>query len=312
MGYKLGSFNMYKFQAYRSDDEIKKDLDGIANIISSEKFDVIAMQEVFDSKPMDMIISRLGRMNYAGAWGKPNARSVQAAEGFAFIWNKRRIGLAESLTASGKRVYEPRIYQQYRVDRKAGQRDLVRDPFYGRFKPLNANFELRIINAHVMFSSGGSEDETMARLSDVAMRRNELDILIRSILARENTMRYGNNLPAYTVLLGDYNLNLNREWTNGPYLQEVVEITDGNYTYRMRTVQDQLTTLKSKSKLNPDELVRGFANNYDHFTYDEDRFSDLRPKIRKIDTVRKYCDDDFERHRKEISDHTPISMEINL
>ena len=24
MGYKLGSFNMYKFQAYRSDDKVKK------------------------------------------------------------------------------------------------------------------------------------------------------------------------------------------------------------------------------------------------------------------------------------------------
>ena len=37
MGYKLGSFNMYKFQAYRSDDKIKKDLDKIANIINIQK-----------------------------------------------------------------------------------------------------------------------------------------------------------------------------------------------------------------------------------------------------------------------------------
>jgi hypothetical protein len=32
MAYKLGSFNMYKFQAYRADDNIRKDLDKISNI----------------------------------------------------------------------------------------------------------------------------------------------------------------------------------------------------------------------------------------------------------------------------------------
>ena len=42
MGYKIGSFNMYKFQAYRSDDKIKKDLDSIANIIKFFLFLLIA------------------------------------------------------------------------------------------------------------------------------------------------------------------------------------------------------------------------------------------------------------------------------
>ena len=109
MGYKIGSFNMYKFQAYRSDDKIKKDLDSIANIISTEKFDIIAMQEVFDEKPMNMILARLGS-HWQGAWGKPNSRSAQAAEGYAFIWNTDRIELAKSVTSSGTRIYQPRIY----------------------------------------------------------------------------------------------------------------------------------------------------------------------------------------------------------
>ena len=72
MGYKLGSFNMYKFQAYRSDDKIKKDLDNIANIISTEKFDIIAMQEVLDKKPVDMILTRLGT-HWKRAWDRPNS-----------------------------------------------------------------------------------------------------------------------------------------------------------------------------------------------------------------------------------------------
>lgn len=313
MGYKLGSFNMYKFQAYRADDEIKKDLDNIAYIISNEGFDIVAMQEIFDERPMNMILARLGG-RWKGAWAKPNSRSAQAAEGYAFIWNSDRIELAKSMTATGPREYQPRIYQQYRVDIKQGQKELVRDPFYGRFKPKHENFEIRIINTHIMFSGSGNDEreDDLPHLGDIAMRRNEYEILIKNILAKENTWRYGNNLPAYTVLMGDYNLNLKREWTSGPYLDEIVEINDGNYTYKIRTVQDQLTTVKNRSRLKPDEPVRGYANNYDHFSYDEERFEDLHPKAKRIDTVRKYCDDDFERHKKEISDHVPISLEIDL
>ena len=33
MIYRIGSFNMYKFQAYRSDKEISKDLNKIAEIL---------------------------------------------------------------------------------------------------------------------------------------------------------------------------------------------------------------------------------------------------------------------------------------
>lgn len=313
MGYRLGSFNMYKFQAYRSDDKIKKDLDNIANIISSEKFDIVAMQEIFDEKPMNMILSRLGG-KWKGAWAKPNSRSVQAAEGYAFIWNEDRIELATSVTASGRRTYQPRIYKQYKIDKKDGQKELVRNPFYGRFKPKYENIEIRIINTHIMFSNSGKDEheEDVIQLGDIAMRRNEYEILVKNIFMKENTWRYGNNLPAYTILMGDYNLNLKRDWTKGPYLEEVIEIDDGKHTYKIRTVQDQLTTIKNRSKLNPDEPVREYANNYDHFTYDEDRFSDLHPKVNKIDSVRTYCNDDFERHKKEISDHVPISIEIDL
>lgn len=311
MGYKLGSFNMYKFQAYRSDDQIKKNLDTIANIITSEKFDIVAMQEVFSEGAMNMVLSRLGK-RWKGAWDRPNSRSSQSAEGYAFIWNTDRIALAESITSEGRRVFQPRIYTKYHTENPWNQ--LVRDPFYGRFKPKNENFEIRIINAHIMFSNSRKDEgeEEALQLGDIAMRRNEFEILTKNILARENLWRYGNNLTAYTILMGDYNLNLDREWTSYPYLQEVVEIEDGKYTYKIRTVQDQLTTLKNRSPINPDEPVRGYANNYDHFSYDEDRFSDLHPKVRRVDSVRKYCGDDFEKHKREVSDHVPISIEVDL
>lgn len=314
MSYKLGSFNMYKFQAYRSDETIRKNLDNIANIILTEEFDIIAMQEILGKSPMDMILRRLGN-NWEGAWDKPNSKSVQASEGYAFIWNTKRIKLIESIIASGIRTYKPRIYERYRVNKEIGQRELVRNPYYGRFKPKYENFEIRIINTHIMFSSKKREEEIEDQFiqpSDIVGRKNELAILVDEIYSRVSKKRYGSNLPSYTVLMGDYNLNINRAWTKSPYLDEIIEINDGKYTYRVRTVQDQLTTIKNRSPLRPDEPVRGYANNYDHFSYDEDRFSDLHPKFKRIDTVRKYYSDDFENHKKEISDHIPISLEINL
>ena len=310
MEYRIASFNMYKFQAYRRDEQIRKDLGKIAEIILNERFDIIAMQEIFDSRPMHMLLAMLGK-NWAGEWGQPNSRSVQAAEGFAFLWNTQKIELAESTTVSGKRTYLPRIYNQYRINPHKGQERLVRDPFYGRFKPKYENYEIRLINTHIMHTRGKEDETDSSTLSDIELRRKELDVLIKNIYAQEHLWRYGNNLPAYTILLGDYNLNLPRAWTKGAYLDEVIELKDGRSTYCIRTTQDQLTTLKNRSRQTPEEPARGFANNYDHFSYDEEKLNELHPKVYRVDSVRKYCNDNFEKHKKEVSDHVPICITLN-
>lgn len=312
MSYKIGSFNMYKFQAYRSDNEIKKDLDRIAQIIIEEGFDIVAMQEIFGKTPMDLILRRLGS-NWEGHWEQPNSLTYAQAEGYAFIWNTKRIELAKSVTTTGKRTYQPRIYNQYKIDTLKGQIELARNPLYGRFKPLYENFELRLINTHIMFSKSTS---TEANLGDIAMRRNEFEILIKNILAKENSKTYGNNLPAYTILLGDYNLNLNRSWTKYPYLQEIVTIQDGYSEYNFVTVQDQLTTIKAKSNSENNasqiENENCFSNNYDHFSYDYDRFNGVGLETQSINTVEKYTENDFDKHRKEISDHIPVYIKIDM
>lgn len=311
MGYKLGSFNMYKFQAYRSDEEIKKNLDNIANIICIEKFDIVAMQEILGETPMNMILSRLGK-HWDGRQKPPKSKSTKSAEGYAFIWNTDRIGLAESVTAEGKRISEPDIFEGYKTE--CGQNRLIRDPFYGRFKPKYENFEIRLLNTHIIFSSDNdntNENSLFAR--DVIMRQNEFDILVKKILPKVAQERYGNNLPAYTILMGDYNLNLEREWTKSPYLQEFVEVKDGRYSYNYITVQDIKTTLNNRSKSNPDEPATGYANNYDHFTYDLDRVSEqLHPKSGIISAVETYYGGDFEKYKREVSDHIPISLNIDL
>ena len=308
---KIGSFNLYKFHAYQSDDEIRKDLITLTRIISDEQFDIIAFQEIFSESALSRILTGLGR-NWDGRWAKPNSHSVQLSEGYAFIWEKNKFKLSESLTSSGRRTYSPRIYNQYRINKIAGQQELTRNPFFARFESVNGFFEIRLINAHIMFSKSAFMSETDNLPNDVVMRKNELDILIKNIYVKESDQAYGTNRPAYTVLLGDYNLNLNREWTKSPYLEEVVIIQDGNGIKKIRNIQDQLTTLKNKSLNNPDEPVREFANNYDHFTYDENRFSDVGVRTARINSVEKYCQDDFEKHRKEISDHVPIKLELTI
>ena len=60
MSYKIGSFNMYKFQAYLSDEEHKKEINKIAQIIEDEQFSVMALQEIFSKQAMEMLLKRLG------------------------------------------------------------------------------------------------------------------------------------------------------------------------------------------------------------------------------------------------------------
>ena len=83
----------------------------------------------------------------------------------------------------------------------------------------------------------------------------EFNILTRVIYHNISDRRYGNNLPAYTIILGDYNLNLNRPWTKGPYLQENVEIDDAGIRKHIITVQDQLTTLKAIKRDEKEDLL---------------------------------------------------------
>ncbi len=335
MIYRIGSFNMYKFQAYRSDKEISKDLNKVAEIIRTERFDIIALQEIFSKTAMDMLLIRLG-CNWKGSWESPRSTSIQAAEGYAFLWNTDRIELAESVTVNGKRTYYPRIYNQYRVDRTKGQHTLVRNPYYGRFHPIHTFMEIRLINVHIMYSK--NRDSTSDNIGDVRMRKNEIDTVVKSIYVKEADKRYGNNMPAYTLILGDYNLNLESSMASWPYVDEIIEVEEGQRIRRIKTVQEQLTTLRranaqkkvqeqlttlrranaQKKEINNQEemediySINKFANNYDHFSYDEQRFDGIAILADRIDTLNKYLQNDVERHRKIISDHVPIVLNMNM
>lgn len=298
MGYKIGSFNCLNLGMGAA-----KDIQKFADIIINEQFDIIALQEI--KGPLALLrIQKLLPPHWKGA-------ADTEVNDYAFLWNSRRFDLANADEIGISRVYHPRIYKQYKIDRKSGQTDLIREPFFARFFPVGGAapyIEVRIINTHIRFTKGSDPEPNTP--GAVGMRKNEFDILTRAIYAKEADKRYGNNRPAYTILLGDYNLNLPSSGATAPYLLESFEIEDGRSSKIITTVQRDLTTL-SKSENNPDNN-KIFSNNYDHFTYDIKRFLNVTVSCNRVNTVEKYCENNQELHIKDISDHVPIKMDLTI
>ena len=299
MAYRIGSFNCLNFGT-----GARKDLQIFSDIILHENFDIVALQEIKGNNGLRRLLSAL-----------PNYWMGRADDGFvndyAFIWNSKRIQLAQY---NGK-IYEPTICKQYRIDRRNGQTDLVRDPYYARFFPVGACapfIEIRIINSHIRSSKGktdGSNDTES--LGAVEMRRKEHEVLSTALYPKIADKRYGNNRPVYTVLLGDYNLNLKDAGTKSPFLTELFEVEDKKSVKRIFTTQRDLTTLRNPDSQSENQH-QGFCNNFDHFTYDAERFSTVTAQCQSIDSVNKYCGGNFEKHRKTVSDHIPIVMELDI
>lgn len=295
MSYKIGSFNCLNF-ARNSD----KDIEAFAEIIRNEQFDIIALQEIKGIQALNRILALLPNNQWEGT-------ADYIINDYAFVWNRKKIRLAESENDTSK-VYQPRIYRQYKVDRKEGQMRLIRDPYFARFfptGPVAPYIELRIINCHIRFNKS---DNSLYDISTAQMRKNELDVLIKSIYAKESDKRYGNYRPAYTILLGDYNLNCRASSAGFPYLQEIIEVKDGIIEKKICTQQIQLTTLKNQLE----EADNPFVSNYDHFSYDLKRFDSVSIQFRRIEAVEEYYNSDYKEYKKNVSDHVPIEMNLNL
>lgn len=240
MKIRIASFNIEKFSRqsvyYAEDSESRKDIEMIAKIIRENNFDIIALQEVFHPEalkcllrvlsneiPIDVPVSRMGSYTaqiagfksdkWEARWAKPRTKySDMAAEGYAFIWNTKRIELSKNM--KGK-AFEPRIADYGHAS------ELVRPPLIARFNPLRSYYEIRLINTHIVFSI---KDEDKLRSnqdgelisSSTKLRNLELQILLKGIYKRFSEMvvdyrgidKYARNLVPYTFLLGDYNLNL--------------------------------------------------------------------------------------------------------
>ena len=198
MTYKIGSFNMRNL-SYRSN----RDFDKIAQIIDEEDFDIVAMQEVLNENVFNQLLKCLhpGKKQWAYRWFQPKLKNNydtedKRGEGYAYLWNTKRIDLVKTSLADGTvRESQPVIWSQY--SKKNGGR-LEREPYYARFspagKPGGSFFEIRLINTHIIYGDTKFE------------RLEEFHKLVENVYVNIANRRYGNNMPAYTILLGDYNL----------------------------------------------------------------------------------------------------------
>lgn len=334
--YRIGSFNLHNIGIGAFTNS--RDLEKIANIILEENLDVVALQEVlaegkiFTKEDLPSSITKSNIISYLGGsnrWGFEWAYSGDESirhEGYAFLWNKDRLRLSSArVTRNGttfERIYTPRMIQ-------TNGKDMRRQPYFARFTPQGmpggSSFEIRLLCVHTFFGDDNADDR--------AVRQNEIDVLLTDIYPQVADRNFQNALPKYTILLGDYNAELvtdeNRlvvEKRNAYRRSAKIKIpavirTDGKgevyskkYGVTVKTVQDQLTTLKRKDDSDlGDYSERGYASNYDHFSYDENAIGYvINGQPKRIDAVRKYCSDDFDKYFKTISDHIPIVMELKI
>lgn len=316
MSYRIGSFNVRKLSFAAKDESLGDNVlasRAYADIgrIIMDNFDIVALQEVMNETVLSFLFPSYSGWKYS--WKKSRSKSDESDEGYAFAWRTQRI----------RPLTEPDLWVQYRQDPILGSRGLLRHPYYGRFTPAGTTVggpfcEIRLINTHIRFNPSRSMQELGGTPADY--RRREFMILTQQILNRISDKRYGDNMPAYTFLLGDYNLNLEAPGNKGPYVDRSFILAEN--TGRQKkfiTVQEKPTTLRVIQRVDPStggktNVFDGYANNYDHFTYDEYYFNEQGISVYTdvVDTVRLYRNGNFEKHWREISDHIPIMLELSL
>lgn len=311
MRYRIASFNMKNFGANSS-----KDLGKIAEIIFEEDLDVVAMQEILSGGKGIQTLVNHELYNWDFCCGLPRESSDPAkisdmivndnrGECYAYLWNKRKLKLLQFSELGKQRVFEPRIINSLSNDVKVDCSLFARTPYYIRLQPVYGGFfELRLINIHIYYGDNS--------LSSIEKRKIEFNILTKEIYPQICGKRYGQFRSAYTIAMGDYNLNIFnpniRTLAKNSYLTEVYTYNDGGVTKQILTVQDELTTLRNADDVENEK----YANNYDHFTYSPELSPFIEVKYDVIDAVNKYCGGDFEYYRKNISDHLPIVMTIEI
>ena len=291
MSYTIGSFNVMKM-SYQSNDETNKNYKKLAEIIKREKFDVVALQEVFSPGAIkNLLIPRLnGNENWDYRWESPLSLSGISAEGYAFIWNKDKLNLINSAD-------NPKIYNQYRIKgnrlsgsqkKLIGAQGLLRPPYVARFTPSGtlggSNFEIRLISTHISFGRAKNAELFMTdpEMGKVAVRRQELATLSEQIYRMVSTKQYGDNMPSYTFLLGDYNLCLCGSESR---MEEFIPIDESR---TLRTVQREKTSLKQvkKDEVGQQEILEDYyAHDYDHFSYETALDEKLNLKVSRVDAL---------------------------
>ncbi len=282
MPYCIGSFNICKI-GEQTVEQRKRDWGLISAFIRRERIDILAVQEVFSKVPVDHLRDTLN-CSFFGSWDSrfdlPRTALNGIQEGYAFLWNRRRVGL---LPKENGLFYEPHIETRY-------GRSLVRPPYIGRFVPVGWStpfIEIRVINTHIIYGTA----------SEVPLRIKEYQKIAQAVYPKiSNDRLAGAFRPAYTFVAGDYNLRHSQ--CAGVDLQ-----------HKLRTRQRQPTTVRRKQA---DTDRGGYTeNDYDHFSHSdhEGSYVHLAERIR---VPEKYCGSDFQRYRETVSDHVPVRLDLDV
>lgn len=320
MSYRIGSFNMRNFSLGAAS---KRDLERIAHVINEEKLDIVALQEVLsEGNGLLSLKNRLrGNWTYhcprqeTRAKDNPYLSSDERGEVYAFLWNTDRF---ELLVDEKGQLIEPKPWHNYKARRKKGEFPLIRDPLCGRFKVKGQNIEIRLITTHIIY---GKPERIAIEPPNgpVGMRRNEFNILAGDIYSRiADDRRNIRCLVPYTILLGDYNLNLESSGIHSATIPDIAcfdekgccldGVLDGPRV--IYTVQEKPTTVGKTD----------YVNNYDHFSYDKwIRDKQIVKAVGPIDAVHQYAEAAgqteealFADYRDRVSDHVPIVIEIDF
>lgn len=308
MKYKIGSFNVRNLNYSSKDEEgqkISRSFSTIANIIKNEEFAIVALQEVLSKSALEQIYKNLDE-NWKFAWEQPppkyaGEQADKRGEGYAYIWDSRKIDLVGVETQDD--IKYPVIWHQYQ-DRKTEH--LAREPYYARFtskgKVGGCNCEIRLINTHIVYGDKSREG--------VSLRQKEFLKVVKNIYQNVINKRYGNFLPAYVIVLGDYNLSLQHVKEKS----DETKIQVGNSSSKRReenviTEQEELTTV-NHIKQEDDTYKSDYVNNYDHFSFIQRYREIMNIEIERVD-IFKYCKD-LEQYWETVSDHVPIIMTIDL
>ena len=364
MSINIASFNIQNFSGSWikvKNDAVPKDLEGIAQIIIQNNFHVIALQEIIDRwaiyelllyldygrtiKTIDMNAT-IGRdygcesyylyetKYWRAVWAKPISRyGNNVSEGYAFLWDTRKIDLINNKDGSESTPFFPK-----NMDKKYSE--LVRPPFISRFKPRRGQYEIRLINTHIAYKRpvillSDEEDNSGLTNEDYKLRKKEFAILT-DLLANISQKNYIQNIikeadvsfVPYTFLLGDYNLNLPGKGKDhkAELDEDEIRIKKGNI--EIITVNEDLTTMSPKPK-DPEEKKKWQAdvipdhhmsNNYDHFSFDQNRLlkHNITPPIARRTESQFYMytdsadDTKFDAYKKLISDHVPIFINFDV
>ena len=294
MSYKIGSFNIQNFTV-SSSTKREINYEKIAEIIQSEKFDIIALQEVLKRDAVKQLVGILGESKWEFRFDIPETYAGKS-EGYAYIWNNRRIDIV-------KDDNNPMIYKRYTSHYQYGSQGLARAPYVIRLTPIHVpKAEFRLINTHIAFNKSANYGE---KISTADLRKKEYEILTQDVYRLVSMQRYGDNCAAYTFMMGDYNLCLSGTETK---IKDTVEVYMAK-NLSLITVQDKKTTLKKSGTAGVDDV---YSQDYDHFTFDKCYKEKMRIQEDRIEAVGRYCDNDMETYRTKISDHVPIKIVIEL